>query len=290
MADEMKIADLGTRMGMVFSAYSIGTFVGPVVGGYVYELGPSIPFYTIGALGLIDAIFRLLVQDRPSSKSQDEVASPNILKNKELIKLLFAIAAAGMMIGEVEVVLTLQLESYYSLTSGQIGLCFLAFVLPEIVASPVGGYVYDKYGLKFCAFPSLTVTITMLCLYAIPKMPLWSLLFLTAFNGFATACYLIPMLPEVMKCTHSNNYGTAYGLVNAFFAIGLLVGAPLSSFLFATIGFSWTCVILGLSLAILTFPAILMYNSPPKDPEEASSSALDLVVLGDEGRIDSIDA
>jgi DHA1 family tetracycline resistance protein-like MFS transporter len=61
MADITEPAKRSRAYGLIGAAYSGGFVAGPVIGGFLGELGPRVPFWAAAALGLVSFLYGLLV-------------------------------------------------------------------------------------------------------------------------------------------------------------------------------------------------------------------------------------
>lgn len=61
MADITAPAERSRAYGLIGAAYSVGFVAGPVVGGFLGELGPRVPFWAAAALGGLSFLYGLLV-------------------------------------------------------------------------------------------------------------------------------------------------------------------------------------------------------------------------------------
>ncbi|CEI95785.1 hypothetical protein RMCBS344292_09962 [Rhizopus microsporus] len=73
----------------------------------------------------------------------------NRLLNTTLMALLQGFVTAGL-----ENSLTIRLASEWKYTSGQIGLIFIARVIPTFISAPFAGIIADRYGSKMIVCPS----------------------------------------------------------------------------------------------------------------------------------------
>ncbi len=266
-------SDAGKTMAVVFAAYTAGSFVGPIVGGYLYELGNYVPFLSVIVFTVLDAILRLMLVD-PMTEKNEELSPPkrsfkeilsSIMRNRLLWLILALIAACGVVVGGSEVSFTLQFQQYYNLSTGQTGLGFLAVLLPQLVASGLGGAFYDRFGFRATVIPGvILMSLTNACL-AIPALSLVLFLTIIAISSFVAMFGLSPLMPSIMKVVEKDSYGFAYGLFNCAFAVGLLCGPPLASFLFQFTSFQVYQIVVAI-FVMLNLPLALLYQDPISNP------------------------
>jgi MFS family permease len=241
IADTHSPKEMGLKMGFIFSAYSAGNFIGPIVGGPLYQyLGYIAPFVVIAILGLVDGVARMLLME-PKRMNQNKT-SVSILgslrymfQSIPLVLILTLTASAGVLIGSLEVCITLFLEKRYGFTPEQVGYAFLAIAIPELVFGPIAGYLFDRFGFRRVTIPGLIFTSVFMALMAI-RLPLAG--FLTVLGVLAAFLMfgLTPLLPEIVHCVPETMYGASYGLFNCAFAVGLFIGPIVGAVLFQYTG------------------------------------------------------
>jgi MFS family permease len=265
-------SDVGVTMAWVFSAFNLGQFVGPLVGGYLYELGEWLPYLSIVILSVIDLIMRLMINEdqikldlagenpvdesevkKPVEKRTMKSMIASLIGNRLLWLVLGLTSACGIFAGATEVAFTLQLVNHYGLSSGNTGLSFLAIIVPQIIAAPIGGHYYDKYGYRKVVLPGLTLSALLFFLVGI-DMPLYGLLTTLGVVFGIVMFSFSPLLPEIMRVVDADSYALAYGIFNCFFAIGLFVGPIVGSVIFQFTSFQvYAFVMAGFLLCSVPF-------------------------------------
>ena len=129
-----------------------------------------------------------------------------------------------MVLTGMEPTLPIWLESEYSLSKTNIGLVFLAFVIPSIFISPIAGWAYDQYGLKIVMFVGLIISAPISVAIGIGHRSLaWSCVeFFILGCGLATVS--VPLLPEISKKVPQSAYTKAYSIFNIAWSLGLFLG------------------------------------------------------------------
>src|SRR5262249_20355191 len=143
------------RFTQVFSATSIGTLIGPALGGLLYTWrGFRAPFITMAALILLESIVTLLVfipewasdgsrraatEPEPVLRANDRALTPigknkgssirGLLENRQFIEALLMTSAGALLLALLDPTLPVLLADRYGLTPLAIGLIFGAMTL-----------------------------------------------------------------------------------------------------------------------------------------------------------------
>ncbi|KAJ3326236.1 hypothetical protein HDV06_000112 [Boothiomyces sp. JEL0866] len=266
--------ELGFAISIPFTGYTLGTLIGPLAGGYLYKYGYSIPFYSTLGLICLDFIGRLLLRDPPEQAVTEKISFKEFVgtlhKNKPLMIILISTLLVGTVIGSLEVSMSLYLRDNYGFSSDQIGLGFLAIVIPEALVSPVAGWVYDKYGFGKTALVGLVGSTVLLVVLGF-NFTYWVFVLILV---LMTSCYslaLTPLLPEISMCVTPAAYSKTYGLFNCVFGGGFLIGPFIGSLLYQYLGWLWQCVMLSvvtlMQIVLVYYYLIVTRNSKAVDPE-----------------------
>jgi Na+/melibiose symporter-like transporter len=193
-------------------------------------------------------------------KKKHNVTIIQLLRQHRLIAGLLLAFANGCVYNVFEPTLTVRLSTEWGYNSSQIGLVFLAQVIPTFIATPLAGVITDKYGSKVVAFSTLVVCAITMFLIGIPSSStpggIVPLIIIFAIQGFTAFAFITPVLPEMAYVVDSLNpdngdsgQGMSYALFNIAFALGGLVGPLLGGFLYGKIGFFNMCIVMGAFLA-----------------------------------------
>lgn len=202
----------------------------------------------------------------------------------------------------VQPTLTLRLSEEWQYNTSQIGVVFLAQVLPGFISGPLAGHLSDKYGAKIVMLPSLTVTAAMCMVLGIPSQAstIAPLIVILVLEGFFGSAVLSPILSEIAAVValenkedgESDGFAKSYAVFNIAFAGGMLVGPLMGGYIYSSIGFFWLNIILGL-LLVVCIPVVwfwvgvkgkLIQRPAAKEPEKAPAEepALDAPVSQEE--------
>lgn len=140
--------------------------------------------------------------------------------------------------------LPLHLQSLWRFNSDQVGLAYLAAVVPALISSPLAGYYVDRVGSDY---------ITCICLLL--ALPWWIVLTLRhslALFLFALAaqCFFVsgvvaPVTTELASVSRKMagvGYAHIYGAFNLAFGIGTAVGPVIGGQIYARAKHGWTAL------------------------------------------------
>ncbi|KAI8145245.1 major facilitator superfamily domain-containing protein, partial [Fennellomyces sp. T-0311] len=212
----------------------------------------------------------LPLSDEKSATASEKTSETtfNILQIFRIPRVLVALLvyfAFGIAFNVFEPTMPIHLVNEFGYNSGQIGLVFLAQLIPTFFSTPISGYAYDRFGPKLLCSGAMGMCALCTILMSIPNRDtaggIVPLIVLFSFEGFFAAAFIVPSMPEIAKVllslTNGGNEGVAasYAVFNIAFCLGALVGPLLGGYLFDRLGFSWLCIIVAcflLSVAPLT--------------------------------------
>ncbi|KAG0183812.1 hypothetical protein DFQ28_000859 [Apophysomyces sp. BC1034] len=226
IADTFPLNTLGLQMGKVLLAHSVGLVVGAPVG--VERRNQPKEWFGESAAPL-DSLSETTANSPEEKKKQ--VSSLQLLSLPRLWASLVVAFAQGTVFNIFEPTLTVRLSTEFGYNSSQIGLVFLAQVIPTFVAAPLAGYFSDKYGPKVVSFSSLLLCIVTVALMGVPNAStpggIAPLIVIFALQGFSAFALITPVLPELAYVVQAQNpeggddgQGRSYAFFNMAFASG----------------------------------------------------------------------
>jgi predicted MFS family arabinose efflux permease len=244
IADVVEPDELGSAFGLVFGFNTLGYVVGPMMGGVLAKYSNiDVPFYVCCVLAFGDLLGRFLIKPRhrTSSLSPQSTAKRRILsllKSPRLSIVSSYIIIASLQASSVEASLVRHLYENFSLSPFGISMFLLSWIIPSIVFSIVGGKLSDSVNRY-----SMLKSALFLSCGSVILLGVWSLhyrLFLLACCIFGALNSLLsaPTLPEIghiVNASGDTSYGTAYGVTNICYAIGMLVGPLLGDAIYSVI-------------------------------------------------------
>lgn len=265
-------AERGKKLGLVMSAAGFGTIAGPIFGGVLFDrLGYTYPFVAVAILAgiLLVWIPSIPVETAPGAFEAHNKApssrSPlrDAFKNTNLLWGSVTVATGSFGFGVLDPLLPLHVSQRFDLASQGIGVLFGIMGLTHTLSQPLLGTVSDRIGRKRVMVAGLLATAAAAPLIAIAPS-LLTLYAATALFGLTAAMIFIPCLPlmaestgenasEISGSSGQNSYGTAFGLLNTAYSLGLAGGPIAGGLLTSRYGFS--CSLLLYSVILLAAAA-----------------------------------
>ncbi|KAK0494218.1 major facilitator superfamily domain-containing protein [Armillaria luteobubalina] len=296
LCDESPPELVGRQLGIAMSGLSLGTLVGPPVGGGLYtRFGFRGPFIFGIIAAFLDLAFRFLIIEGKSAsklrtdtieKPDNEIAmetndnsltSDTEVENKkvsfvQVLRLLLrshrALVAAfltfvyGIVYSTQEPVISSHLNSVWGLNSSKVGLVLLASVIPTLFASPLSGWLADLQGPSIVIIISLILTVPW---YVVMIIDGHLALFITAFACayFFASGVLSPLTVELASVARSIDgigYAHVYGAFNLAYGIGTTVGPVVGGQMYDHINKGWLAIsLLAVGLLGLSVVVTLFY-------------------------------
>ena len=253
------IADLygpeerGRAMGLVMAGSSLGIIVGPVLGGWLYEIGGiRLPFLFVAALAILDLIVFALVAPRTHG-SGTSAPMRRVLTHRPIAICALVVIAGGGTIAMLEPVIPLVFRTRLGLGPGAIGTLFSIAAVASTAMHPVYGRLSDRFGGRRLMMIGLVGSAVMLPLLglatdfrsaAFAMVPMWMV-----FSMIVTPS--LAYMAEAASAAGFESYGVVYGIYNMAWAIGLMASPALGGFLLERVGFEALTVSWGLLLLVV---------------------------------------
>lgn len=306
MLDTVGEQYIGRAIGFTSMSLSVGLFAGPIVGGLLYDLaGYFAVFVPAFVLVVLEFVLRVLLitpsheidvkqdlSDEEGRPLMSDVAGTPITGSPRKPALLylicmprFLVAMVGMFMlnsfmTALEAVLPVYLPEVFPYRSTDIAIVFLSNTLP-MICSPLGGFVVDRLGPfwpEILGFALITPSLMLLSLILEPTevMSVLLRLFLFLFCGVSLA--MPAMMTEITLAKDDMEKGRpgifgdggassqAYGLSNAAFAAGTLVGPLYAGYIREALSWATMAISLG------TFSALMMILAISFTPMKRSSA------------------
>lgn len=239
------IADLygeherGRAMGLAMAGSTIGIIVGPLAGGWLYEIGGiRLPFFAVAGLALLDLVVFAAIA--PRTRAAETTGSMrDLLKVRALAVCAFVVVAGAGTIAMLEPIVPLMLESRFGFGPAAIGLLFGIAAMASGALQPFYGRLSDRLGGRRLMLAGLIGVAAMLP----------GLNFITGFRSAAAAMVPIWMafglivtpslayFGQAASKAGVHAYGLIYGLYNVAWSVGLMAGPAIGGFVFEHAGF-----------------------------------------------------
>jgi MFS family permease len=257
----------GRALGIAMSGMSLGTLVGPPVGGLLFDWGgPRMPFCVFAAWVL--SLLVLLIATPFRYATPLRVLSVEARPRRPWCTILDygptvgVVVIGALLLSGLEPTLPTDLEGRLGARPSVIGDLFALAALAYGLAAPVAGWASDRWGSRRVMAVGVAACAVVLPLAAFPHTWWGEAAALGGF-GLALAFLLAPTLPEiaaVCERTGANEFGAAYAVFNLAYAVGMAAGQVAGGQLAAMLGFGPTLVVFG-ALAAAYLPFLLRTTS-----------------------------
>jgi multidrug resistance protein len=251
----------GRAMGLAMAGSTLGLIVGPLLGGWLYELGGiRMPFMVVAAMSALDLVVFASVTPETSIAASTPTPMMQVLRVRAIALCALIVVVGAATAAMLEPVLALMLESRAGLGPASIGTLFGAAALAASTLHPVYGRLSDRWGggrLMVAGLMGMTLLLPTLNFVsgfrtaAATMIPTWMV-----FGLFITPS--LTYFAQLASQAGVNAYGVVYGVYNMAWSIGVISGPALGGFLFQHIGFTpltvvWSALLLVVSLAFLRY-------------------------------------
>ena len=258
--------NFGEAAGSLIGMATVGALMGPVIGGWAFEIGASNAFILLAAITALPLPLVLYagraIGHGQSSGGLQQVPIREFLAHPMLLRIGLLITFTALATGALEAGIPLLLsEPPHDMGPGGISLVLLVLVLLQGVGGWWWGRQVDRTGpTRWMIFGWVGVTIGLVAAGVMSavidnKMGLVMLVAMLGIFQFSVAAAQIPMLPMIDAAT-SRAYGTgsaglAFGAFGTAWAAGTLIGPLFIGALHDLTG-EWS-----LSLGLLAIPGIM---------------------------------
>ncbi|OAX43593.1 MFS general substrate transporter [Rhizopogon vinicolor AM-OR11-026] len=140
--------------------------------------------------------------------------------------------------------LPLHLQDVWGYNSDQVGLVYLAALLPAMISSPVAGYIVDRQGPSYLTCICLLLTLPWWIVMTLrSSLPLF--IFALAAQSFFVSGVISPVTTELAAEARNMpgvGYAHVYGAFNLAFGIGTAVGPVIGGQMYDHAKHGWTAV------------------------------------------------
>uniref|UniRef100_A0AAQ6AJW3 Major facilitator superfamily (MFS) profile domain-containing protein n=1 Tax=Amphiprion ocellaris TaxID=80972 RepID=A0AAQ6AJW3_AMPOC len=249
--------NVATVLGSLEIFTGLGLILGPPVGGWFYQsFGYEVPFMLLGCLLLVMVPFNIYVL--PSiDPSKDSFF--HLLGHVKVVLICYAIFTLSAGLGFLDATLSLFAINKFNLSPGYVGLIMLGLSLPYCLASPLMGYITDKYASSRMVFmvTGAVITASGFCLLGPAPFlnisgPLWLLVVMLGLIGFSLGMTAIPTFPEIITYAYDQGFeeglstlGMVSGLFGAFWSLGMFYGPTVGGLITQHLSFEWAATVQG---------------------------------------------
>jgi multidrug resistance protein len=264
VADLYPPEERGRVAGIILGGTSVAYLVGPSIGGWLYEIGGiRMPFLVVTGMAVLTLIGFLWLRLPDHRATREPIPFGALLRHPQVLTCGVVVLLMAGTMTMFEPVFVLFLQDTLHISPARVGTVFAAAALANTIFHPVVGRMSDRWGAR------RLVGIGMLAW----SLALPLLAYASSFQLAVVLCVLqaatfalvgAPSLTFMADATSDaglGSFGTAYGVYNAIWAVGLLAGPPLGGYLYERIGFSsltlrWSVVVAAITLALPVFRSV----------------------------------
>lgn len=241
-----------TAMGLAITGVIAGVCLGPVVGGTLYELSPTLPFEVFAVFEMVVLCFAcfLLPNTEHSDAGADSISVVCLLRDKDVCWGLVLLLVANAVIALLSSTFPIYAEETMAFTVGEFGLFWLLNTVPSCIMSSLAGPLMNSFGPNVIKTGAYIQGGSMML---IPKnsipVEVVSLAGVGGGMGMIDGC-VYPYLANIADQKFSGT-GKVYILSNVAVQSGFIIGPMLGNALAAAVGFQNNCLIFGAVLVLL---------------------------------------
>ena len=272
---------LGFAMGLMQSANITGSILGPLLGGILATSFGMRNSFFIGAvaLSLISITTILFIKEPPKQESIDPVNQKapgylSLLKDKNLLILLFVVGFTNFVIMQIQPIVALYVEKLNQSSHDVMILSGLVLSLGGFagaIAAPIWGKAGQKHGFYKTLTLSLIVAGTLIAMQGLPNM-LWLFALMQFVCGLAFSGIFPSANSILVLFTPSNIRGTGFGLLFSAQMVGGAIGPIIGGFLVTFLSFNSVYFASGSVLVVLGLYLITLAPKTFKQRANANSS------------------
>lgn len=259
---------LGTAVGIVLGAHTVGGFMGPLVGGFLGEYyGLQWPFLFCAALALVDLLGRLVIDPpppRPPSQADNSLGILALLRERSVLVTLVAVVIIAASYSSMEIFGASWLNRTWGFSESRTSLLMLGFILPNMIAAVLVGWLCDR-------LPRHKIMAVGLLLHGLtaPLVPLASsvgplIAFSVLFGGTApiVSAPVSPHLTAIVDRLGGACYARLYAIFNMTWSVGMMAGPWLVGWIKGQWGFFWGMLSISI-LCLIWAPVCWFFNELP---------------------------
>jgi DHA1 family multidrug resistance protein-like MFS transporter len=228
LADTCDPARLGEKMGVALSAVGVGTILGPVAGGLLFEYAGYTATFIVPAVLAASVGLAVLIAPLRTCRPVGGATRSSMLPRGALLPLAacsVVIVAVSGTYGVFDPYLPVYLHTVFSASPATIGVVFAVLAVAAILAQPAAGRIYDRYGgsRHLIGGGLLLSGAAIVAVMQAGALPLTAAAVFVL--GIALSCAIVPVMPLLADIYRDHgSQGAAYGIYNTFFAVGLSAG------------------------------------------------------------------
>jgi multidrug resistance protein len=253
IADMYAPEERGRAMGLAMGGSTLGIIIGPVIGGWLYEIGGiRLPFLCVAAIAVVDLLVFAAVA--PVTRGSG-VSTPmrRVMTHRPVVICALVVIAGGGTIAMLEPIIPLLLQARLGLGPAAVGTLFGIAAIASTTMHPIYGRLSDRWGGRRLMLVGLIGSALVLPLLgfagdfktaAFAMVPMWMV-----FSMIVTPS--LAYMAEVASAAGFESYGVVYGVYNMACVVVLRVPPGKNKFLFERIGFETMSIGWGILLVAI---------------------------------------
>jgi DHA1 family solute carrier family 18 vesicular amine transporter 1/2 len=279
VADLYAPEERGRVTGIILGGVSVAYLVGPSIGGWLYELGGiRMPFLVVTAMAVLTTAGFAWLSLPDHRASHEPIPIGTLLSHPQVATCIVVVLLMAATMTMFEPLFVLFLQDTLHIGPGRVGTLFAAAALANTFVHPVVGRMADAWGARRLAGIGLLASAAALPIVA-HTWSFQSAVVLCVLQAAAFALVGAPSLTFMADATSEaglGSFGTAYGLYNAVWAVGLLSGPTIGGYLYERMRFSslalgWAAVVVLVTLALPVFRSASTARPSPASQTAARS-------------------
>lgn len=266
-------------LGLVFAAFGVAFFVGPVIGGLLVGIGPRVPYFAAAVAAAIVVLMTIFTLDESMTTREREehqavaerLLFSKALRVKPLMLALLIVFIAQLALGVVMATFALFGEAVLFTSNLELGVGILLAIVgfAQIVTqTALLGRAIDRFGETRVMSIAIVVRTTSLGLFAVATV-VWVAGIGSALFAVGSGLLLPTLQALATRSVGDSMRGGVLGVFQSTTSLAIIVSTAASGLLFAVsphMPYIAAFVLSGLSL----IPALMLVRYYGRDPQTAT--------------------
>lgn len=227
------------NLGLIGAVFGIGFIFGPSIGGVLGKIGPSIPFWFVGSLALVNGIMAwfILPETHHELSTKKIALNPFVpivraMKNMNLRSNFFAAFLFGLAIASYQSVFSLFMKDIYGFGELAVGLIFGGV---GVIIALNQGLAMKHVWLRYFKEPNLELG--MLIIFAVGFILLgssvfWIFCIALLLTTFGQSILRVVITSQVVGKSPNTERGEVLGIMSSITSLSMMIGPFLAGILY----------------------------------------------------------
>jgi MFS family permease len=266
VGDEATAKQRISHLSIFFAGDFLGTAVGPLIGGYLYQqISPRAPFLglsllSVAAFAIVFKMLRLKPREFPPGSSVGVASLREVVKNRAALFLdvtgVFTLIASS---GIKNTAMPIYLSSELGLSASGIGVVLAIIALTNAFVLFDGRNFISRLGTRSALSAGLVLSGAAILAMGESNY-YWATIALSVVFGVGTALLSPSQAAAVMEVASPEKRGAYYGFFRVFSDIGAILGPVLVGLLVGAYGFSSPFITIGAFILVSGVAAYAVWN------------------------------